>query len=184
MKIEKATPADLDAIMYIVAQAQASLGALGIDQWQDGYPSRDIISGDIERGVGYVVRAEVGTEADDEVGAEAGDEVSAVVATAHISFDGEVTYEKIFGGEWLSDGPYAVIHRIAVADSARKLGVAGFIVESVCERCKKMGLTSIKIDTHEGNSPMRAFLTKSGFKQCGTIYLTNGDSRIAYELIV
>ena len=42
--IRKATIKDIDHIMSIVSDAQLSLRELGIDQWQDGYPSVDVIS--------------------------------------------------------------------------------------------------------------------------------------------
>ena len=52
--IRRATIQDVDAIMAIVRGAQQALAELGIDQWQDGYPSRAVIETDIENGVGYV----------------------------------------------------------------------------------------------------------------------------------
>ena len=53
--IREATYDDVDAIMEVVAEAQLSLRELGIDQWQDGYPSRDVILRDVELGVGHVL---------------------------------------------------------------------------------------------------------------------------------
>ena len=42
-------------------------------------------------------------------------------------------------------------------------------------------LHDIRIDTHHKNIPMRKFLSKLGYHACGTIYLDNGDKRIAYQ---
>ena len=42
-------------------------------------------------------------------------------------------------------------------------------------------LRDIRIDTHHDNIPMRTFLAKLGYHACGTIYLNNGDKRIAYQ---
>ena len=50
--IRKATKEDISQIMSIVADAQLSLRELGIDQWQDGYPSMDVIEDDIASDVG------------------------------------------------------------------------------------------------------------------------------------
>ena len=52
--IRRATIHDVDRILSIIRDAQLSLRDLGIDQWQDGYPSRDVIEEDIARCVGYV----------------------------------------------------------------------------------------------------------------------------------
>jgi hypothetical protein len=42
--IRKANIGDLERIMEIVSDAQVALRELGIDQWQDGYPSSDVIA--------------------------------------------------------------------------------------------------------------------------------------------
>ena len=41
--IRKALPEDIDSIMVIIRDAQRALAELGIDQWQDGYPTRAIV---------------------------------------------------------------------------------------------------------------------------------------------
>ena len=45
--IRRAHIEDIDRILSIVRSAQLSLRDLGIDQWQDGYPSREVIEADI-----------------------------------------------------------------------------------------------------------------------------------------
>ena len=42
-------------------------------------------------------------------------------------------------------------------------------------------LQDIRIDTHHQNLSMRKFLSKLGYHACGTVYLENGDKRIAYQ---
>lgn len=84
--------------MSILADGRASLAALGIDQWQGGYPHRAVIEDDTARGDSYVV------EADDRI-----------VATAMIGFSGERDYDRIEEGSWLtsctSERPcYGVVH--------------------------------------------------------------------------
>ena len=46
----KATEGDIDRIMEIVADGRAAIRALGLDQWQGGYPHRGVIEGDVARG--------------------------------------------------------------------------------------------------------------------------------------
>ena len=50
-----------------------------------------------------------------------------------------------------------------------------------CDTARDLGMDSVRIDTHEGNVVMRRMLEKNGFVHCGTIYLMNGDARVAYE---
>lgn len=61
MRFVAASSADLRPIGDIVRSAQRSLAELGIDQWQDGYPSEEIIADDIASGEGYVILADDGT---------------------------------------------------------------------------------------------------------------------------
>ena len=46
IRIRLAVQEDMAAIMAVFAQARAAIAALGIDQWQDGYPQREIIEKD------------------------------------------------------------------------------------------------------------------------------------------
>ena len=80
MQIVRAELSDIDAIMACIADAQRFLARLGVDQWQDGYPTREIIEQDILRGESFVMT-----------------EDGEVIATAVISFAGEPTYSVIEG---------------------------------------------------------------------------------------
>lgn len=169
MNFQKANMKDVDTIMQILSDARGRIGRLGIDQWQYGYPTRDIIIEDVNLHRAFVVR----------------DDDGSVCAVFTMLDNGEPTYEKIYDGEWIADGkPYIAIHRIAVAGDKLKRGV-GSQVMAWCEiQAKEIGYASVRIDTHEGNAPMRALLEKNGYKHCGTIYLADGQTRFAYEKAV
>ena len=89
------------------------------------------------------------------------------------SLDPDPTY-RVIDGAWLNNERYAVIHRIA--SSGEKSGVLAAAVEF----CKQYA-ENIRIDTHEDNAVMQTALKKLGFRHCGTIYLENGDPRLAYQ---
>ena len=55
LRIRPATLGMLDRIQEVFAQARAAIAALGIDQWQDGYPTNAHIEADIAAGAGYVL---------------------------------------------------------------------------------------------------------------------------------
>ena len=101
MQIVRAELSDIDAIMACIADAQRFLARLGVNQWQDGYPTREIIEQDILRGESFVMT-----------------EDGEVIATAVISFTGEPTY-SVIEGSWSADIPYGVVRRLAVRDSGR-----------------------------------------------------------------
>lgn len=166
MKIEKANVKDIDTIMQILSDARTRIGRLGIDQWQYGYPTRSIIIDDVNLHRSFVAK----------------DENDVICAVFTMIDDGEPTYEKIYDGKWLNDGkPYIAVHRIAVSGSHLKCGVASNIMTWCENYAKNIGYSSVRIDTHEGNVPMRKMLEKNGYQCCGTIYLNDGELRCAYE---
>jgi GNAT superfamily N-acetyltransferase len=171
VNIRKATKNDVDRIMIILGEARQKMGQLGIDQWQYGYPSRDIIKEDVSIGRSYAIREEENGE---------------IYGTFFVEDRGEPTYDKIYDGEWLTgdDAKYIAVHRVAVCNEKRGSGLANSIFAFAEEKCREAGVGSIRIDTHRGNVPMRRFLDKNGFVQCGIIYLGTGEERIAYEKLI
>lgn len=167
LEIRKATDADIPAIYDIIKKAQGFLKARGVNQWQNNYPNEDTIISDISKELNYVCCYE-----------------DKVIGTIVIIFDGEITYNKIYDGEWLSDGEYVTIHRLAVDDSVRGQGIAARMIYFTEQMCKDRGVASIRIDTHRDNIPMQRTLSKYGFVYCGIIYLANGDERLAFEKIL
>lgn len=170
IEIKKSTQADLDALMPIFDEARGTIARLGIDQWQDGYPSREVIAEDVALGRSYAVWVD-----------------GALCGTFVLVDDGEVTYDKIYGGHWLTGDrcdDYIAIHRVAISVAKRGSGISGAIIGYAEEFARKLGRASLRIDTHEGNVVMRRMLEKNGFIHCGTIYLLSGATRVAYEKIL
>ena len=167
MIIRLAEKKDIDRIMQIIADARESIGRLGIDQWQYGYPTRDIVKEDIMLERSFVV-------------VEDGE----ICATFALMLHGEPTYKKIYCGAWIGDGEYLALHRIAINSANRGKGIAEGIINFLCEYSNENGYSSVRVDTHEGNIPMRKMLEKNGFEYCGTIHLLDGQTRVAYEKLV
>ena len=160
MFIRKTTEADLPRIGEIYENAKRFMCKSGNpNQWNSGTPNIETARADMENGVGYVA-----------------EEDGKVVAVFMFSLDGEPTYAKIYDGEWLSNEPYGVIHRIAVAEQGK--GIIGYCIDECFMKCH-----NLRIDTHRDNLPMQHALLKRGFQYCGIIYLENGDERLAYQKI-
>lgn len=177
MQFRRTREGDIDSIMGILADGRASLAALGIDQWQGGYPHRGVIEADVARGDSYLVEGEEGR----------------VVATAMVGFAGERDYDRIERGSWLTactsaDPCYGVVHRVAVSSACRGRGAASFLLERAEGLARERGCSSVRVDTHPGNAPMRRLLEKRGYSECGVIYIAHAEEatpdRIAYEKLV
>ncbi len=158
LTIRKATYADLPVLMTVYDHARAYMREQGNKhQWDGGYPQVTVIEEDVSLGRLHVCMD--------------GGEIAGVFCF----FKGnDPTYAKIYGGTWLNDAPYGVIHRIAVIKHG--VGVASFCFDYAFASCG-----NVKIDTHRDNIPMQNALQKNGFIRCGIIYLQNGDERIAYQ---
>ena len=167
MEFRKALKADIPSIMGIIKQAQDYLKDQNIDQWQNNYPNVGTIENDINNGNSYVLLKD-----------------NLVVGTVAIIFTGEKTYDSIYNGQWISHGPYAVIHRIAIDLNHKGLGLSSMILEDIEKLCHDKNIKSIKVDTHKQNIPMQKFLQKDNFQYCGIIYLESGNERIAFEKVL
>jgi len=158
MEIRKSEIKDLDDIMEIYTLARAFMTKTGnANQWIDGYPSRELITGDIGTGTSYVCVD------DDEI-----------VATFCFRQEDDPTYAVIYDGEWLNDKPYGVVHRLA--GTGKKKGVGVSCLEWCFDQCG-----NIRVDTHHDNIVMQGILERIGYKPCGIIYVANGTKRIAYQ---
>ena len=167
LRFRKGTMGDLERIMELVADAQNWFSKQDIDQWQDGYPTREIISSDISGNENYIVELN-----------------GVAVATFVTSFANEPTYDEIKGKGWLNGNRYAVVHRIAVADEYRRKGIAREILRYTEELSAEQGIADIRIDTHRDNVAMRSLLKKLGYVHCGRITLTSGAFREAYHKVL
>ncbi len=168
MRFVAASSADLRPIGDIVRSAQRSLAELGIDQWQDGYPSEEIIADDIAAGEGYVILADDGS----------------VAAYGAVKVGREADYDDIRGGAWRYDGEYVVVHRLCVAEPHRRSGLASMFFACAAQIARRSGRDIIRVDTHQGNVRMLSLLDKEGFGRCGTIRCRSGvrtafDRRVA-----
>ena len=167
MIFRKTEEKDKKQVISLWREAQAYFREQEIDQWQDGYPDEACLDLDVAKGSSYVL-----------------EDAGRVIATAFISFDGEPDYLHI-EGKWITDGPYGVIHRVAVAGEAKGRGLAGRLVEEAVAMCRERGVQGLRVDTHQDNRSMRRMLTKNGFTYCGIIRLTrDGAPRVAYERLI
>lgn len=162
MNIRKATYNDLPRLMEVFSAAKQIMRNSGnLHQWNDSYPSDDIVLKDIEDGVCHVIC----------------DENSEIIATMALIPGPDPTYSSIYKDSaltiediWPDDGPYHVIHRIAASEPGK--GAFGAFLDYTSG--------TIRIDTHEDNVIMHHLLHKNGFARCGHIRLASGETRIAY----
>lgn len=163
--IRSAIESDTPQILRIIAQAKEQLRLSGSPQWQDGYPAPEHIARDLEREYGWVLTFD-----------------GAVIAYAAVIFDGEPAYDSIQGA-WIGSGPYAVVHRLAVADEMKHRGVATEFMRRIETLSRQRGAGSLRADTHPLNIYMQRLLASQGLTLCGEVDY-GSSPRLAYEKIL
>lgn len=159
MYVRRSNMEDIPAMMELYAQARVFMRENGnLNQWDDSYPSRELLEKDIAFGNSYIVE----------------DDEKNLAATFAFIKGEDPTYYGIENGAWLNYEPYGTIHRLAGNTSYH--GIA-----SGCISWCKSQIGNLRADTHEDNKIMQHLLEKNGFVRCGIIHLANGAPRIAYQ---
>lgn len=164
--VRKASDTDVLSIWNILQQGIEKRRNEGSDQWQDGYPNREIVAGDIANGWAYIVENDKGE----------------ALGYFALIFEKEPAYEDI-EGKWLSDFPYAVIHRMATDQKKKVKGLATWILLAIEKIVRTNGRKSIKVDTNFDNGAMLYLFEKLGYHYCGEVYF-RGKARRAFEKIL
>lgn len=166
-----AVPDDVPAIWNIILQAKELMKREGRCQWTDSYPLPETIMSDIERGYGHVlVYAHDGR----------------IVAYGAVVFDGEPAYSDL-DGQWNAEGPYVVLHRLAVAEWARGRGIAGLFFRMTEMIAIERGVRIFRVDTKHDNSYMLRVFGREGFRYCGEVSYARGDgnsARMAFDKLI
>ncbi|MGI6315161.1 MAG: GNAT family N-acetyltransferase [Christensenellales bacterium] len=164
MGLRKTKEEDVSSVLDLYREAREFMAEQGLRQWTEGYPGRDSLEKDRERGYSWVLEEE-----------------GAILGTAAYFIGEEPTYHSIEGA-WGGIGRTAVVHRLAVAKAARKRQIATRILTELINKARTAGADWFRADTHRDNRPMRGLLEKLGFTMRGIIYVADGTPRVAYDL--
>ena len=152
--IRHSTPDDIGLILQMYDHSRGVMRADGNTAQWEGYPLREDIEEDIERGVSYIIEG---------------------IGTFALVPGIEPTYSYIDHGRWIDTvSPYSTLHRLAALPDTN--GVA-----DIAFAFAKKQADHLRVDTHHTNRPMRHILEKQGFVYCGIIYMPDGGPRDAYE---
>lgn len=161
----KAQQEDLDAIWAILQQAILRRRADGSKQWQDGYPNPQVVQSDIDKGYGFVLVVQ-----------------GKVIGYSAVMLNDEPAYKGI-EGQWLTNGDFIVIHRVAIDEQELGKGYAQTILHAIEDHARSIGVYSIKADTNFDNPGMLGIFTKMGYQYCGEVYF-RGSARKAFEKVL
>ena len=162
---------ELDLVWQIIMDAKKFIASYNSPQWQGNYPTKEVLIKDINTSSMHAY-------------------VDEGIIKGIIVLKKEFTKNYVnIDGCWeypVSDDDL-VIHRIAVKEEYRGLGLGVKLLEYAIEYARDNNLTHIKTDTHPLNIPMQKSCERVGFKRVGIVYsmLEQLDkTRYAYELIL
>jgi len=164
MEIRKSVETDFETIMKTYDFARRFMAEHGNpNQWgPTNWPPESLIRRDIDDGKSYVCI-----------------EGEKIAGTFFYNFgkDIEPTYKVIAEGNWLSNEPYGVVHRIASNGTSKGVG-------EFCINWAYAQSGHLRIDTHSDNAVMQKLLAKLNFVRCGIIYVEEDNfPRFAFEKI-
>src|SRR5690606_24091969 len=137
----------------------------GSTQWQDGYPNPAVVHNDIVKGVGFVL-----VDQDE------------IVGYCAVLINDEPQYANI-RGEWITNGDFVVMHRVAVSEKHLGKGLAQKMFDHIEEYAVANTIYSIKGDTNVDTAAMIRIFEKAGYKYCGEVTF-RGTPRKAFEKVL
>lgn len=161
MILRRAAFDDIDDVMLVFSQARLAQRRAGFKQWDDGYPSLEVLKSDIRSSNGFVL--------DD------GGRIAGYVAIAI----GDEEYDR-HPELWDVAESYAVFHRLALSDDYRGKRVSSILFDLAESLADRTDAQFVRIDTGLENKPMQHILSKRGYAALGCCSFIWGE-RLAYE---
>ena len=166
MTIRQANLNDIEKIMKMYNSCVIGMINIGIDQWDNTYPNKEIILHDIENKTFYVLI-----------------EKNKIIAGINIDNKQDETYLAI---DWEDKQDlFLVVHRLAVDERYWSKGAGKKLMLFAEKLVIKKKLKSIRLDTYNTNIKAINFYKNLGYKILGEIYLKpNKNEYYCFEKLI
>jgi GNAT superfamily N-acetyltransferase len=145
---------DLDRASAIVRDAARHLTELGIDQWDDVYPSEAVLRADIEARQLWVI-----------------EEDGAVAGLATLNEEEPPEYREV---PWRYSGRALIIHRLAVDPQRQGRGLAAALMAFAEQEAATRGCATIRLDAFTRNPAATLLYEHGGYRRAGTVRFRKG----------
>lgn len=161
INLRNASEADIPLIMDILDDGRRAQRAAGFRQWEDGYPPREAVEADVEARRGYLFEV---------------DERPAGYACIIVDDPDYASVVHCFRLQ----GPFAVIHRMAIAHTFCGKGFARLFFALLEAEVRRRGVEIVRVDTAYENKTMQHLMDSLGYDCLGHTDFCWGP-RITYE---
>ena len=152
MIIRKAEISDLENIMLMYKSCVTGMLKNGIDQWDETYPSTEIISEDLNVGTYYVAEMN-----------------ETIIGGINIDKNQDDTYLSL---DWKDKSDsFLVVHRLGVKQELWNKKIGKYLMLFTEKLVLEKGLKSIRLDTYSGNPKAMEFYRRLGYTEIGMIDL-------------
>lgn len=142
---------DFESVMTLIKHCIGDMESHGIFQWNDFYPSAEIIRGDIESRSMHILKDGI-------------DCIGMIV----INEEQSPEYEQL---RWTDvSGRYLIIHRLAVSPEWQRKGVGQRLMDCAENFALERNYTSIRLDAYTGNPRALALYERRGYEKAGQLY--------------
>ena len=156
MEFRPATPDDLDALVALYAAAAQDMQNKGIDQWDERYPDREILSEDVESGnmvLGLL------------------DGALACAYVVNRDYDPEYA-----SGAWAhAQGRFCVLHRLCVNPAMQGKGLARQAMARMEKTAREQGFDSVRLDVFSQNLHAQRLYEGLGYRRTGEVRFRKGS---------
>ena len=153
--IQRATPADAEGIVQLLAACREDMLSRGIRQWVEQYPDVGAVASTVADT--FLVRL--------------GREIAATIA---LNEQPEREYDRV---RWLTPLHQAalIVHRLAVHPRYQRRGLAKRLMRFAEELASQRRLGSIRLDAFSGNPAALALYEGLGYTRVGQVFFPHRD---------
>ena len=155
MEFRTATIDDLDALVALYGAATQDMLRQGIDQWDEYYPDREILTEDVESG-------------DMTLGLLDGEPACAWVVNR------EYEPEYVSGAWEHTGGDFCVLHRLCVNPELQGRGLARQAMAHMEKNALDKGFDSVRLDVFSQNLHAQRLYERLGYKRTGEVRFRKG----------
>lgn len=152
MKFQPSQPSETNTIYGILDTCRSDMLNRGIQQWDETYPTLEIVEKDIAAGGMYSI-----FQNDELIGVIVMDEKQSP------------QYEMV---NWqLNEAPILIIHRLAINPNLQGSGLGKQAMELAHQFAREHHYKTIRLDAYKGNQSLLNFYSKLGYQSVGEIPL-------------
>lgn len=166
MRIVMGETRHVDPVWGLMDRCKRALEAQDIFQWDDVYPTRQVVEADVRRGALYVLEDDDGQ------------------CLASVVLD-DAQADEYASLAWAGEEPALVVHRLCVDPKVQGQGHAHRLMEFAELHAARSGYASVRLDAYTGNPRSVGLYRRRGYREVGQIHFPRrGLPFWCFELIV